>query len=101
PLLISETEVTVDQYRQFRTNYQGSKYWAPSASGVSWEDALAFCEWLSRKEGKPYRLPTEAEWEYVCRAGTKTLFSAGGMPDTTDAPNAWGVRNLQASVPEW
>lgn len=83
--------------------------------------ALKFCEWLSSQTGHYYRLPTEAEWEYACRAGTTTTFSHGdteeGLEDFavydptqtrvgyenigTKKPNPWGLYDMHGNVLEW
>jgi formylglycine-generating enzyme required for sulfatase activity len=101
PFLMAETEVTVDQYRQFDPTFQGDPFYAPYASGISWTRAAAFCAWLGEREGKPYRLPTEAEWEYACRAGTTSLFSSGDAPPEAETANAWGLKNMHTGVGEW
>jgi hypothetical protein len=99
--LMSETEVTLAQFQQFRPDFEGAPGCDPYVAGVSWVDAVAFCEWLSHREGKPYRLPTEAEWEYACRAGTATPFSSGDQPPAPETANAWGLKNMHTGVREW
>jgi len=101
PFSIGASEVTIEQFRKFRPDFEGSKYYAPYASGVSWYDAMAFCKWLSEKEGKTYRLPTEAEWEYAARAGTRTPFSSGSQPPAPETANVWGIKNMHTGVAEW
>ena len=101
PFLMSDTEVTIAQFQQFRPDYHGNPAYAPYASGVSWHDAAAYCRWLGEREGKPYRLPTEAEWEYACRAGSRTPFSSGAQPPAPETPNAWGLKNMHTGVAEW
>ena len=98
---ISETPITIEQYKQFKREYRGLDLFEPYVSGVSWQEAMEFCRWLSRKEGKEYRLPTEAEWEYAARAGTRTLFWSGEEEKKEDGANAWGLRDIAYGVPEW
>ena len=86
-------------------------------TGLNYHDAAAFCEWLSEKEGRTYRLPEVYEWEYACRADTQTLFWWGDRPDprymnyadsrighTTPVglypPNPWGLYDMHGNVAE-
>ena len=88
--------------------------------GVSWHDAMAFCQWLSKKSNQNYKLPTEKEWEYACRAGTTTKWSFGDDEKELDKyawyddnsygtthlvgekkKNFWGLFDMHGNVWEW
>jgi formylglycine-generating enzyme required for sulfatase activity len=141
PFALSLYPVTVGQWRDFvlanRWKGSGDVNWAGPGFkqaidhpvvGVSWDDAQLYLRWLSARTGKRYRLPTEAEWEYACRAGAATAFSFGATirpdqanydarfawqagvrgvarrgttPVGTYPPNGWGLCDMHGNVWEW
>src|ERR1043165_4227215 len=64
---------------------------------VSWKDASEFCAWLAEKSGKPVKLPTEAQWEYACRAGSATRFYSGDQETDAEAI-AWFKKNAEGTT---
>ena len=68
---------------------------------VSWNDAVAFCEWLGRKEGETYLLPTEAQWEYACRAGSTTRYYSGDDSETLAQVGNVGDASAKAKFSNW
>ncbi len=137
PFYLGVTEVTQGQYeRVMGTNpsfFNGGIYGIDldrPVEQVAWDDAVEFCRRLSELEGRSYRLPTEAEWEYACRAGTATRFFFGDASDCDDAcgpcpiaepfvwwcgnnesrttkpvatklPNPWCLYDMNGNVKEW
>ncbi len=137
PFWMAATEVTNAQYEQFDPEHNKlrgklgfSKQDDEAVVFVSWHKASKFCEWLSKKDGTSYRLPTEAEWEYACRAGTTTAYYTGPIlpkefhknarmswfPDPArsrkgaepvpltvgrTAPNPWDLFDMHGNVEEW
>jgi formylglycine-generating enzyme len=67
---------------------------------VSWNDATEFCKWLSSKEGKTFRLPTEAEWEYACRAGSTTRYCHGNDPEGVERVGNVADAAFETQFPE-
>lgn len=122
PFYVGAFEVTNAQYelfdpthRELRGKKGVSKNDDDAVVFVSWYEAQTFCQWLSDLEGLPYRLPTEAEWEYACRAGTSSNFFSGpllpadfrkkGKDRPTRVgqtpPNPWGLHDVHGGVEEW
>ena len=125
PFAVSKHAVTVGQFEEFanETRHRSNEWRDPGFNQsanhpvvkVSWDDAKAYTEWLSTKTGQNYRLLSEAEWEYVARAGTTTAYYFGETISRRQAnyendgtvkvgsypKNAFGLYNVHGNVWEW
>jgi len=117
---LGRAPVTVGEFRHFRPDHEPGIPPDWPVAWVSWLDAMAYCRWL----GDGYRLPTEAEWEFACRAGSRAPFFCGEALTSADAnylydengkrvgpghrtppgtypPNAFGLLDMAGNVNEW
>jgi len=125
PYYLGVTEVTNGQWKRVMGSVPSHwKYSELPVESITWEDAREFCQKLSalpqeRQAGRVYRLPTEAEWEYACRARSATQYSFGddeaflvdhawyfhqggeAHPVGQKTPNAWGLFDMHGNVSEW
>jgi formylglycine-generating enzyme required for sulfatase activity len=122
-LALSVAPVTVAEFRSFRSGYLPDEEPLLPAVSISWVDAAEYCAWLSLETGRPYRLPSESEWEFACRAGSLTAFtfgeqltsrmanflhtgngarpSKGRTPAGAYPPNAFGLQDVHGNVCQW
>jgi formylglycine-generating enzyme required for sulfatase activity len=129
PFYMSKYAITQAQYRQVMGEHLGNGWGADyPVEKINWDDAIAFCTKLSQKTGKQYSLPSEAQWEYACRAQTTSNFHFGetittdlvnyngeypyngapvgqnrdrSTPVGTFPPNVFGLYDMHGNVWEW
>jgi len=119
PFAVGRFAVTFDEWDvvefAYRPNDQGWGRGHRPVINVSWEDAKAYVSWLSQRTSKLYRLLSESEWEYCCRAGATTQYASGDtirqdqaqffgqrtVEVGTFAPNSWGLYDMHGNIWEW
>jgi formylglycine-generating enzyme required for sulfatase activity len=114
PVTFAEYDHFCDTTRRDKPEDQGWGRGRRPVINVSWSDAQAYCGWLAKEAGKSYRLPSEAEWEYACRARTAAPFSFGETITKNDAnfgrnigkttevgsflPNSWRLYDMHGNL---
>ncbi len=121
PFYMGKYELTQAQYQKVMSaNPSANKGDNLPIHGVSWKDTQDFCEKLSKQTGKQAQLPTEAQWEFACRAGTTTAYHSGNTIDDLNkvgwyggnsggkvhavgekTPNAWGLYDMHGNIREF